>query len=42
MVDDHIWIRILLIDTSATPSEALGTDLWIIGLKDASNLATAT
>lgn len=42
MVDDDIWIRIFLINASATPGKALGTDLWIVGLEDASDFTTAT
>lgn len=42
MVDNDLWISILLVDASAAPGEAFRAYIWVVGLKDASNLAATT
>lgn len=42
MVNNDLWVGVLLVDASTTPGETLGADIWVVGLKDASNLAAAT
>ena len=42
MVDNDFRVGILLIDASATTGEAFRTDVWVIRLENASDLATTT
>lgn len=42
MIYDDIWTGVFLIDTFGATSEAFGTDVRIVGWKDASDLSTTT
>ena len=42
MVDDDFRAGMLLIDTPAASRKAFRADVWIVGLKNASDLSTTT
>lgn len=42
MVDDHLGVGMLLVDTAAAPGEAFRTDIWVVVGVDAADFpATA-